>query len=131
MVTKIDKKDESNTKTKRLNVKPGDTVKVYQIIQEKEKKTKGKGDTIKERIQVFEGLVLARKHRDEIGGTITVRKIISGVEVEKIFPIHSPKIQKIEILKRSKVRRAKLYYLRETKGRKIRLKKSEIKPITS
>jgi len=97
------------------DVKSGDTVKIYQKIKE--------GD--KERIQAFEGLVLARKHGKEIGATITVRKVVSGIGVEKIFPIHSPTIEKIEILKRGKVRRAKLYYLREAKGRKARLKKKE------
>ena len=97
------------------DIRPGDTVKVYQKIKE--------GD--KERIQAFEGLVLARKHGKEAGATITVRRVISEVGVEKIFPIHSPSIEKIEILKRGKVRRAKLYYLREAKGKKARLKKKD------
>lgn len=97
------------------DIRPGDTVKVYQKIKE--------GD--KERIQVFEGLVLARKHGKEAGATITVRRVVSEVGVEKIFPIHSPSIEKIEILKRGKVRRAKLYYLREAKGKKARLKKRD------
>lgn len=96
-------------------IRPGDTVKVYQKIKE--------GD--KERVQAFEGLVLARKHGKEMGATITVRKVVSGVGVEKIFPLHSPTIEKIEIIKRGKVRRAKLYYLRTAKGRKARLKKKE------
>ncbi|MFC1663708.1 50S ribosomal protein L19, partial [Patescibacteria group bacterium] len=86
-------------------IKPGYTVKVYQKIKEGEK----------ERVQVFEGLVLARKHGKGIGATITVRKVVSGIGVEKIFPIHSPIIEKIEIVKRGKIRRAKLYYLREAK----------------
>ena len=94
-------------------IKPGDTVKVYQKIKEKDK----------ERLQAFEGIVLARKHGKGISATITVRKVISGVGVEKIFPIHSPNIEKIEILKRSKVRRAKLYYLRTAKGKKAKLKR--------
>ena len=101
------------------DIRPGDTVKVYQKIKE--------GD--KERIQAFEGLVLARKHGKEAGATITVRKVISEVGVEKIFPIHSPSIEKIEILKRGKVRRAKLYYLREVKGKKARLKKKDFAQI--
>ena len=113
----------------RFNIRAGDTVKVYQIIREKDKKEDGVKGEYKERIQIFEGLVLARKHGNEAGGTITVRKIIAGIGVEKIFPIHSPKIQKIEIVKRSKVRRSKLYYLRTAKGRKARLKKIEIKPL--
>lgn len=96
-------------------IKPGDTVRVYQKIKEGEK----------EKTQTFEGVVIARKHRKEIGATITVRKVISGIGVERIFPIHSPTIEKIEILKRGKVRRAKLYYLRKVKGKKARLKKKE------
>ncbi|MEA3452755.1 MAG: 50S ribosomal protein L19 [Patescibacteria group bacterium] len=105
------------------NIKSGDTIKVYQIIKEAEKPgKKGKEDPKKEKIQVFEGLVLARKHGKEPGSTITVRKVIDGIGVEKIFPLHSPMIKKIEIVKRSKVRRAKLYYLREAKGKRARLK---------
>ena len=88
-------------------IQPGWTIKVFQKIKE--------GD--KERVAPFEGIVIAKKHGREAGGTFTVRKIISGVGVEKIFPIHSPTIEKIEILKKAKVRRAKLYYLR-TKSRK-------------
>ena len=94
------------------DVRPGDIVRVHQKIKE--------GD--KERIQVFEGVVLARKHGTGINATITIRKVTQGVGVERIFPLHSPLIEKIEIMKRSKVRRAKLYYLREAKGRKARLK---------
>lgn len=97
------------------DIRPGDTVKVHQRIKEKNK----------ERLQAFEGIVLARKHGKGISATITVRRVVSGIGVEKIFPIHSPTIEKIEILKRSKVRRAKLYYLREAKGRKARLKRKD------
>lgn len=97
------------------DIRPGDTVRVYQKIKE--------GD--KEKTQAFEGQVLARKHGKEIGATITVRREISGIGTEKIFPLHSPVVQKIEVLKRGKVRRAKLYYLREAKGKKARLKTSE------
>ena len=98
------------------DLRPGDTVRVYQKIKE--------GD--KERVQVFEGLVIARKHGKEIGTTFTVRKVIDGVGVEKIFPFHSPKIEKIEILRKGKVRRAKLYYLRKAKGKKARLQTKRI-----
>ena len=94
------------------DIRPGDTIRVHQKIKEGEK----------ERIQVFEGVVLARKHGKGISATITVRKISLGVGVERIFPIHAPFIQKIEVVKRSKVRKAKLYYLREAKGKKARLK---------
>lgn len=97
------------------DIRPGDTVRVHQKIKEKDK----------ERLQAFEGIVLARKHGKGISATITVRKVISGVGVEKIFPVHSPAIEKIEVLKRGKVRRAKLYYLRTAKGKKARLKRKE------
>lgn len=73
----------------------------------------------KTRLQAFEGLVIAVKHGKESGGTFTVRKVASGVGVEKIFPIYSPAIDKIEILRRSKVRRSKLYYIREKVAREI------------
>lgn len=96
---------------------PGDTVAVHQKIKEKDK----------ERIQVFEGQVLAIKHGKGINGTITVRKISSGIGVERVFPIHAPFIQKIEVKNRVKARRAKLNYLRTAKGRKLRLKKREEK----
>ena len=95
---------------KGLGIKAGDTVKVHQKIQDK-------GKT---RIQIFEGLVLARKHGSEPGATFTVRKVASGVGVEKIYPLYSPLIDKIEIVKRSKVRRAKLYYIREKVNREIK-----------
>lgn len=95
---------------KSLGIKPGDTVKVHQKIVDK-------GKT---RIQVFEGVVLARKHGDEPGATFTVRKVSSGIGVEKIFPLYSPLIDKIEIAKRAKVRRAKLYYIREKVAREIK-----------
>jgi len=98
-------------------IRPGDTVKVHQILREKN----SKGE-IKERIQVFEGLVLARKHGKEPGATITVRKVVDGIGVEKIYPLNSPLIKKIELVKRSKVRRAKLYFLRKATGKRGRLK---------
>lgn len=122
-------------KTDLPDVRPGDTVRVHQKIKEVAKKTK-KGDSEKkERIQIFEGLVLARKHGKGLTSTITVRKVISNIGVERIFPLHSPNIEKIEIIKRSKVRRAKLYYLRTAKGKRARLKKKDLplpakKPIT-
>jgi len=103
------------------DIKPGDTVKVYQKI------TEVKDGKAKERIQAFEGVVLARKHGKGISATITVRKVIDSVGVERVFPIHSPFIEKIEVIRSSRVRRAKLYYLREAKGRKARLKTKEEK----
>jgi large subunit ribosomal protein L19 len=87
---------------KSLDLRSGDTVRVHQKIEEK-------GKT---RIQVFEGLVLARKHGTEAGATFTVRRSTGGYGVEKIYPLYSPMIDKIEIVKRSKVRRGKLYYIR-------------------
>ena len=112
MPTKLETFIKSQIKTDLPDIRSGDTVRVYQKIKEKDK----------ERIQIFEGVVIARKHRKEMGATITVRKVISGIGVERIFPIHSPTIEKIEILKRGKVRRAKLYYLRKAKGKKGRIK---------
>jgi len=95
---------------KNLDLRPGDTVRVHQKIEEKGKY----------RIQTFEGLVLARKHGSEAGGTFTVRRVLSGVGVEKVFPLYSPMIEKIEVVKRSQVRRAKLYYIREKVAREAR-----------
>ena len=106
------------------DIRPGDTVRIYQKIKETPKKGKSSaGQENKDRTQVFEGLVLARKHGKEMEATITVRKVISGIGAERIFPIHLPTIEKIEVLKRWKVRRAKLYYLRKAKGKKAKLKK--------
>jgi len=100
------------------NIKPGMTVRVYQKIKE----TNTKGEE-KERLQYFEGLVLAVKHGSEPGASITVRKVTDGVGVEKIFPLHLPTITKIEIKKQVRVRRAKLNFLKNPKQRfKRRLK---------
>lgn len=95
---------------KALGIRPGDTIRVHQKIQDK-------GKT---RIQIFEGIVLARKHGDEPGATFTVRKVASGVGVEKIYPLYSPLIDQLEIVRRAKVRRAKLYYIREKVAREIK-----------
>jgi len=91
--------------------RPGDTVRVYVKIKE--------GD--KYRIQVFEGVVVALK-RNQASSTFTVRKVSFGYGVERIFPLHSPIIEKLEIVKSGKVRRARLYYLRERRGKSARLK---------
>jgi large subunit ribosomal protein L19 len=88
---------------KKLDFKAGDTVNVSSKILDE----KGKY-----RLQAFEGIVLARKHGKEVGATFTVRKVASGVGVERIFPLYSPMIGKIEITKRSRARRSKLYYIR-------------------
>ena len=95
---------------KNLDIRSGDTVRVHQKIEDK-------GKT---RLQVFEGLVLLRKHGTEPGATFTVRKVVDGIGVEKIFPLYSPLIDKIEIIRRSTVRRSKLYYIREKVAREIR-----------
>lgn len=97
---------------KDLDVRTGDTVRVHVKIDEK-------GKT---RIQIFEGLVLAVKHGKEAGGTFTVRKIASGVGVERVFPIYSPMIDKIEVVRRARTRRSKLYFLRTKVAREIRRK---------
>jgi len=102
---------------KQLGIKAGDTVKVWQKIQEG-------GKT---RLQAFEGVVLSRKHGNEPGATFTVRKVSMGVGVEKIFPLFSPVIDKIEILRRSKVRRSKLYHIREKAAKEIRRQMRKMK----
>ena len=115
-MTNITEKFEQTYLKKNLpDIRSGDTVQVHQKIKDGEK----------ERIQVFEGLVLARKHGKGISSTITVRKVSQGVGIERIFPLHSPLIDKIEIVKRAKVRKAKLYYLRTAKGKKAKLKAKE------
>ncbi|HEY4507331.1 MAG TPA: 50S ribosomal protein L19 [Candidatus Paceibacterota bacterium] len=92
-----------------LDLRAGDTVRVHQKIEEK-------GKT---RIQIFEGLVIARKHGAEAGATFTVRRAEGGYGVEKIYPLFSPAIDKIEVVKRSKVRRAKLYSIRRKAAKEI------------
>lgn len=93
--------------------RPGDTVKVHVRLKEGNK----------ERIQAFEGLVIARKHGG-ISETFTVRKISSGIGVERTFPLHSPSIAKIEVTRRGRVRRAKLYYIRELRGKAARIREA-------
>ncbi|MEA2701782.1 MAG: large subunit ribosomal protein [Candidatus Parcubacteria bacterium] len=107
----------------KLGIRPGDTVRVHQkIVEFKKGKAANKKETTTKtaRIQVFEGLVLAVKHGTEAGATFTVRATMSGVGVEKIFPLYAPFIEKIEIVRRSKVRRAKLYFIREKVAREVR-----------
>lgn len=105
---------DQNKKSNLPAIQPGDTIRVHVKIKE--------GD--KERVQAFEGTVIAQ-HNSGIGETITVRKISFGHGVERIFPIHAPVIDKIELVRTGKVRRAKLYYLRGLRGKAARLKERE------
>ncbi|MEK7599240.1 MAG: 50S ribosomal protein L19 [Patescibacteria group bacterium] len=103
----------------KLDFRAGDNLRVWQRIKE--------GD--KSRLQAFEGLVIARKHGREPGATFTIRKVLEGIGVERIFPLYSPTIEKIELVSRSKARRAKLYYIREKAAREIRKKMKQLKMI--
>jgi large subunit ribosomal protein L19 len=96
---------------KKLDIRSGDQVRVWQKIEE---------DKGKFRLQAFEGLVLARKHGSEAGATFTVRKVVGGIGVERIFPLYSPMIDSVELIRRSKVRRAKLYFIRDKATKEIR-----------
>ena len=108
--------EKSQLKINVPEMRSGDTVRVRQKVKE--------GD--KERISAFEGLVIAMKHGRGITGTFTVRKIIDGIGVERVFPLHSPRITQIEILRRFKVRRSKIYFVREKSASQIRRKLREI-----
>ena len=106
----------------RLSVKPGMIVKVHQKVSE----VNAKGEE-KERIQIFEGIVLAVKHGTQTGATVTVRKDADGYGVEKIFPLHSPVVEKIELVRGMKVRQSRPYYLRDftRKLKEVKVKKAE------
>ncbi|PIQ69567.1 MAG: 50S ribosomal protein L19 [Candidatus Tagabacteria bacterium CG_4_10_14_0_2_um_filter_40_13] len=104
---------------KNIDLQPGSIVKVWQKIKE--------GD--KTRLQIFEGLIIAKKHGMEPGATFTVRKMVGDIGVERIFPLYSPNIEKIEVVSRSKVRRAKLYYIREKTAKAIRKRMKQIKVV--
>ncbi len=98
-----------------LKLRAGDTVRVWQKIEElKQKKQANKKEVITKNVrrQAFEGMVLAVKHGHEAGATFTVRRVASGVGVEKIFPLYSPTIESVEVLRRTRTRRAKLYFIR-------------------
>lgn len=98
---------------KALDFHAGDTIRVWSKILDEKGKT---------RLQAFEGIVLARKHGRETGATFTVRKVASGVGVERIFPLYSPVVDKIEIVKKSRARRSKLYYIRTKAVKDVRRK---------
>lgn len=110
-------------KRKDLDIRTGDTVRVWQKIEEKGKF----------RLQAFEGLVLARKHGTEAGATFTVRRVASGVGVERVFPLYSPMVDEIEIIKRARVGRAKIYHIREKVSREARrlLRRSRLMNVSS
>ena len=110
MANKVISPAVDTAKRSALDLRAGDTVRVWQKIKEKDKF----------RLQAFDGLVLARKHGSQAGATFTVRKVVDGVGVERIFPLYSPAIDKVELVKRSKVRRAKLYFIREKATKEIR-----------
>jgi large subunit ribosomal protein L19 len=105
--------DNTQIRTDLPGFRPGDTVRVHVKIKEGEKY----------RIQVFEGVVIAQK-RNGVSSTFTVRKVSSGYGIERIFPVNSPIIEKLEIVKSGKVRRARLYYLRGRRGKAARLKET-------
>ena len=109
----VEKISKEQLKTSVTNFKPGDTVKVHQLIKE--------GD--KERVQMFEGVVIGR-HGGGISETFTVRKISYNVGVERTFQLHSPKVKKVEVKQRGKVRRSKLYYLRNLSGKAAKVKEA-------
>ena len=109
IVEALGKKHIENNNLPELN--PGDTVKVFVRIIEGNK----------ERTQAFEGIII-KKRGSGVGKTITVRKTFQGVGVERVFPVHSPRLEKIQVVRRGDVRRAKLYYLRERSGKATRIK---------
>jgi large subunit ribosomal protein L19 len=104
-----------NDQAQKVNFGPGDTIKVHVKIQEEEGKV---------RIQAFEGIVM-RKRGGGMSETFTVRRVSYGEGVERIFPLHSPIIDKIELIKKGKVRRARLYYLRDRKGKKAKVEEKK------
>ncbi len=115
-MTKIDKTKLTSVSVedrKKLNFSAGDTVRVWSKVLDEKGKT---------RLQAFEGIVLARKHGTEIGSTFTVRRVASGVGVERIFPLYSPMVDKIEITKKSRARKSKLYYVRTKAVKDVRRK---------
>lgn len=107
---KIELVEEEYLKKRISKFSPGDTVQIHVKLKEQDK----------ERVQIFEGIVIGVRGTG-LGRMVTVRKVVQGEGVERIFPVHSPKIAKISVMKRGRVRRAKLYYLREREGRKARI----------
>ncbi len=116
MTDKIKSFDNNNLKKDVPEIRSGMKIRVWQKVKE--------GD--KERLQAFEGIVIAVKHGRGKTGAFTVRKVSGGVGIERIFPFHTPAIEKIEILSQAKVRRAKLYYLRDRIGKQAKMKRVEL-----
>ncbi len=119
-MNRLDSVDSAQRRTDIPAFAPGDTVRVHVRIKESE---------TKERLQAFEGVVIARKG-DGIRETFTVRKTSFGVGVERIFPVHGPIIGRIELVRRGRVRRAKLYYLRNLRGKAARIKELDTRNAT-
>src|SRR5437764_2213540 len=120
-MNRLDVVEKAQLRANVPDIQPGDTVRVHVRIKESE---------TKERLQIFEGIVIARKH----GGareTITVRKTSFGVGVERIFPLHATIINHIDLVKRGRVRRAKLYYLRELRGKAARIREKDTRQLAA
>src|SRR4030088_2567530 len=117
-MNRLDSVDKSQLKTNVPDFQPGDTVRVHVRIKESE---------TKERLQAFEGVVIARKHCG-VRETITVRKTSFGIGVERIFPLHATIVDHIDVVKKGHVRRAKLYYLRELRGKAARIRERDTRP---
>jgi large subunit ribosomal protein L19 len=118
----------ADLKKKLPQLTPGDTVRVHVKVTETSVKEEIKGkpkETVRERVQVFEGVVIALRGSGT-RATVTVRKVSGGKGVERIFPLHAPTIDKIQVVKHARVRRAKLYFLRERKGKAGRMKERRV-----
>ena len=116
----VEQVEQKYLKLKLPVFKPGDTIQVHVRVKEREAKGKEK-EKEKERVQIFEGVVIGMRGRG-IQSSFAVRKISFGIGVERIFPLHSPSIDKIKVVKHGKVRRAKLYYLRERTGKAAKIR---------
>ena len=108
--------EKSHLRIDMPEIRSGDTVRVHQKIKE--------GD--KERVSAFEGMVIAKKHGAGISATFTVRRVVDGIGVERVFPLHSPRIAKVDVLRHSKTRRAKLYFIRDKAAREVRRKMKQV-----
>jgi large subunit ribosomal protein L19 len=120
-MNRLDVVEKAQLRASVPDFQPGDTVRVHVRIKESE---------TKERLQVFEGIVIARKHGG-VRETITVRKTSFGVGVERIFPLHATIVDHIDVVKRGRVRRAKLYYLRELRGKAARIRERDTRTQTA